>query len=425
MARLLLALFIVLHGLAHFWYVALSQKIVGFRPEMGWNGRSWIFTNALGDPITRLFAGILFALAATGLVAGGIGIFARSPWAQPLLVGSAAVSAAAIILFWDGSLARMVEKGLVGFLVSLVILGGATVSARYNRELRAARERVAGMGGQMIETDCGPIEYAREGQGYPVLAIHGNGGGFDQGLNLARTYIGAGYDVIAPSRFGYLGSPMPQEPSVALQADAYTCLLDALKLDRVAIFASSAGVTSAVQFALQHPERVSALIFHSPNAPGEVGLTPPPKSLFSAMMHSDFTLWALTTYFRPVMQSFVGVPKGFTLTPELEEDVRAILYGVLPVSERGDGMVFDTFTGNPEINHYPLGEVTAPTLVVSAVDDPMALHSGARTLAERIPGARLSAVPDGGHLLLGHSAEVQAEVRQFLASYVAVEATSR
>lgn len=77
-------------------------------------------------------------------------------------------------------------------------------------------------------------------------------------------------------------------------------------------------------------------------------------------------------------------------------------------------MVFDTYVSNPEINKYPLADVKIPTLVISAVDDPMALHENARALAEQIPHARLLAVPDGGHLLLGHSQAVRSEVTQFL-----------
>ena len=65
-------------------------------------------------------------------------------------------------------------------------------------------------------------------------------------------------------------------------------------------------------------------------------------------------------------------------------------------------------------NNYPLKQVKTPTLVISAVDDPAALHENARTLAERIPGARLVAIPDGGHLMLGHTEEVKLEITQFL-----------
>ena len=49
-----------------------------------------------------------------------------------------------------------------------------------------------------------------------------------------------------------------------------------------------------------------------------------------------------------------------------------------------------------------------------ALDDPIALPENVRGLAEKFPNARMFVVPDGGHLLLGHSNEVQAEIIQFL-----------
>jgi pimeloyl-ACP methyl ester carboxylesterase len=302
----------------------------------------------------------------------------------------------------------------VGVLGSALLLISTLGTSRFRREIRAIQQHIESLGSQIIETDCGPVEYARVGSGPPVLVIHGNGGGFDQGLALAQGYLGPGFEIVAPSRFGYLGSPLPEGATPAMQADVYVCLLDALGLERVAILTSSAGVTSSVQFALRYPERVSAMVLHSPNGPGKEGLAPPPKALFNLMLASDFVWWALTTYFGSSLQSFAGVPPGFSLTPELRADVRAALTGVLPVSERRDGMVFDTYVSNPEINKYPLGEVTIPTLVISAVDDPMALHENARALAEQIPHARLLAVPDGGHLLLGHTEEVRSKVTQFL-----------
>lgn len=419
MARFFVGLFIILHGLVHLWFVVLSLKLVEFRPEMGWTSRSWIFTPLFGDSFTRQLAAVLYGLAALALVAAGAGAFTRGAWTLPVLLGAGAFSAIVVLLFWDGRLEQLVVKGLLGLLISLFLVGGAASARRYQREIQVFQDRLASQDSQVIETACGPIEYARVGEGVPVLVVHGNAGGFDQGLGLAEGFLSSDFQVIAPSRFGYLRSPLPEGASVEIQADAYACLLDSLGISQAAVFASSAGVTSAVQFALRYPERVTALVFHSPNAPGEVGLTPPPQGIFRVMMGSDYLYWALTTYLRPQMQNFVGVPKGFALTPEMQTYVDGALQGGLPISARTEGMVFDTFVSNPAINDCPLEQVAAPTLVVSAVDDPMALHASARTLAERIPNARLLPVPDGGHLLLGHTAEVQEEVTEFLHTQVA------
>jgi len=322
---------------------------------------------------------------------------------------------------------KVPKKGTLtaGVLVgTLLVASGLSVSS-YRREIRAVRERIDRLGSQILETECGTVEYARVGSRYPVLVIHGNGGGFDQGLGLAQGYLDPGFQVISPSRFGYLRSPVPEGATPALQADAYACLLDALEIEQVAILTSSAGVTSSIQFALRYPERVSAIVLHSPNAPGKEGLVPPPKAVFKLMLASDYVWWALNTYFGSRMQSFVGVPQGFSLTSEYKAEVEAALLGTLPISSRADGMVFDTYVSNPEINRYPLGEVVTPTLVISAVDDPMALHANARTLADQIPNAQLMAVSNGGHLLLGHTEEVRLEVTRFLRSQVSLLQNSK
>jgi hypothetical protein len=122
MLRILFGVFILSHGLVHLWYVTLSQRLVQFQPEMGWTGESWLFSPLLGDAATRLLATVLYSLAALGFVAGGIGVFAQQAWWRPVVIGSAAFSAAIILLFWDGSLQMIVEKGLLGFLINAALL---------------------------------------------------------------------------------------------------------------------------------------------------------------------------------------------------------------------------------------------------------------------------------------------------------------
>ncbi len=116
----------------------------------------------------------------------------------------------------------------------------------YRRDIGNAYDHLEALERQMVETNCGFIEVAIQGEGEPVLVIHGIAGGFDQGLGMSQSSLGVGYKVIAPSRFGYLGTSMPANATPASQADAYVCLLDALHLEKVAVMANSAAGTSAV-----------------------------------------------------------------------------------------------------------------------------------------------------------------------------------
>jgi pimeloyl-ACP methyl ester carboxylesterase len=288
--------------------------------------------------------------------------------------------------------------------------------ARFRRDMRAAQERLQSGGSQVIETDCGPIEYATIGEGSPVLVVHGIFGGFDQGLVIARGSVGEGFRSIVPSRFGYLGSPLPEDASPAGQADAFACLLDALGIQQAAVLGASAGGTSALQFALRHPDRCAALVLFSSAAPGETEAALLPEPLAKVIFESDFVFWLMTTYFRSSLNSMMGVPKGFELTPEYKADMAEVMGTILPVNPRSDGAVFDMFVSNADINAgYPLEEITVPVLIVNAVDDPLTLYVNAQSMAERIPGAKLVTIEDGGHMMLGHEDRVRSEITGFLA----------
>jgi pimeloyl-ACP methyl ester carboxylesterase len=313
-------------------------------------------------------------------------------------------------------------KFLFILLVGIIVIGIATVVARYRREIRAARKRVASLGSQVIETGCGPIEYIRIGEGYPVLVVHGAMGGFDQGLWVAQAFDISDYQVISISRFGYLRSPLPAGANLDLQADAFAGLLDALGIQQAAVFAISAGSTSAIRFAARHPERISALILLGPDAPGKAQITLPPRFVFDTLLRSDFIYWALVTYFGRSVQNSIGlVPRGYVLTPEYEALMKNIQKGDLPVSRRIDGMIHESYNLTSEFNAtvsatspYPLNTIKTPVLVINAADDPISIPENVRNLAEQMPNARLFVVPDGGHFLFGHVEEVKAEIAQFL-----------
>ena len=307
---------------------------------------------------------------------------------------------------------------VAGALAVVAVVVALLIYARYRRDIRIAQEHLKSGGSQVVETACGPIEYATVGEGYPVLVVHGIFGGFDQGLVIARGNVGQGFRSIVPSRFGYLRTPLPNGASPAGQADAYACLLDALSIEQAAIVGTSAGETSALQFCLRHPDRCSALVLFSSSLPGETEAALPPEPAARAMFKSNFIFWLVTTYFSSSLRSIMGVPDGFELTPEYEADVAEVMKTILPVSPRSDGALFDMFVSNPDVNSgYLLEEIVVPILIVNAVDDPLTLYKNAQAAAERIPNARLVTIEDGGHMMLGHEQRIRSEIESFLREY--------
>ena len=70
---------------------------------------------------------------------------------------------------------------------------------------------------EMVATALGPVEVARAGEGPPVLVVHGMPGGSDQALAMGRSLVDAGFGVIAPSRPGYLGTPLDGREAIDQQ----------------------------------------------------------------------------------------------------------------------------------------------------------------------------------------------------------------
>ena len=305
-------------------------------------------------------------------------------------------------------------------LAILAILVMVFLYLPYRRDISAAYQQLDAIERQTIETACGPIEAAIRGQGEPVLISHGIAGGFDQGLGLAEAHLSEGMQAIAVSRFGYMGTPLPDNASPAAQADAYICLLDALKLDKVTVMANSAGGPSAVQMALRHPGRVKALVLVSAAAPATAAenISLPPKPVIKAVFGSDFLMWLITAKFQGMMHATVGVPEGYPLTEADQVLVSGLIRSILPIQPRQAGFVFDMFTSNMDMDQnplaYPLEDLHVPTLVISAIDDPLVKYANAEAMAKRIPDAQFKVFPSGGHLLLGSGDIARVVITDFL-----------
>lgn len=295
--------------------------------------------------------------------------------------------------------------------------GGIFAYARFRRELADVRARVDA-GGTTAETAAGPIEYAETGVGEPVLVIHGAGGGYDQGLLLARD-MGHRYRIIAPSRFGYLKTPVPVDCSPAAQADAHAALLDFLDVKKSIVIGASAGAPSAIELTLRHPERVSALIllvprsYHPTQSIGADESVPSQAVLRLVEASADFLFWLAMRVSRGSVVRFLGVPPGVEANASEEDRARVtdLMNSIRPLSSRVRGIEVDSRT---EMSPWPLERLAVPTLIVSAEDDLYKTLPGARFTAERIKGAELRVLKSGGHLMVGQSARVRKWIGDFL-----------
>jgi 2-hydroxy-6-oxonona-2,4-dienedioate hydrolase len=308
-------------------------------------------------------------------------------------------------------------RKLAAILSSAAAAAGAVAYTRYRAEMRTARANL-NEGGIIAQTSAGPIEYAEQGQGEPLLLIHGAGGGYDQGLLIGRD-IAKGHRIIAPSRFGYLRTPVPDDSSPAAQADAHAALLDHLGISSGVVIGVSAGGPSAIELALKHPERVSALILLVPRTYDPTQSVGVDKSIESQAIlrliesSADFLFWIAIRASRSAVVRFLGVaPEVEARASEADRArVAEVIQSILPLSSRVRGIAVDSAV---ELSPWPLEQLQTPTLIISAKDDLFKTLPGARYTAERIRGAELRVLESGGHLMVGQSDLVRNLVSQFL-----------
>ncbi len=308
--------------------------------------------------------------------------------------------------------------------VVMVGIGGVAVLGlrqRFRHDVDRAWRRLDSIDRRIATTGFGPVEYcerridaAPDGEaGRPVLVSHGIFHGCDGGMLSVEDMV-TGRLVVSPSRFGYLGSALPHDASVADQADALVELIDQLELDTVDVIGISAGTGAAVQLALRHPARIGHLVISSGNWPGSPTARTPPS--WARVFYTDVAMWLLRTVSPSAFARLTGVPRGFPRTDADAAVINEMGDSIFPVKPRRAGAIVDAYLANPDIERYRLEDLAVPTLIIHARDDPLASYPSAEAAARRIPGATLIPLESGGHLQLGQTELVRDQVARFLRS---------
>jgi len=303
--------------------------------------------------------------------------------------------------------------------IGAVLCAAAIVGVTFRRDVREEERQLAGRS-DVMATSHGRLEYTIAGEGPAMLMIHGTGGGFDQALTFTEAFQRRGHRVIAPSRFGYLRSDFPDDPSSERQADAFAELLDHLGIARLPVAGGSAGALSAVQFALRHPDRCSALVLVVPaaNVKGvdPVEMTWMEELLVRRMATSDLLFWLGLRLRRDDMIGTLLAtdPSLVRHASKSEQDrIARILDGIMAVSRRSRGMLNDAkLAGRPA--HVDFRKITVPTLLISAEDDRFGTAATARDIAAAVRKSQLVIYRSGGHVWVGHDEDVWSEVSRFL-----------
>lgn len=204
------------------------------------------------------------------------------------------------------------------------------------------------------------LYYQEKGHKEPFILLHGNGQNSSYFQNQID-YFSTRYRVIALDTRGHGRSPRGTKPFTIEQfsCDLYD-FMEALEFSQAVILGFSDGANIAMKFAMNHPNRVKALILNGGNLnPGGVKLTTQ----------------------LPIEIGYKIASRFASKSPEAKRN--AEMLGLM--------------VNDPNIERNELSKITAPTLVICGSRD-MIRESHTKEIAENIPNAKLSIIK-GNHFI--------------------------
>ncbi len=269
------------------------------------------------------------------------------------------------------------------------------------------------------DTPLGIISYRRIGEGQPIIALHGSPGGYDF-IDVLDYLAEEGFQVIVPSRPGYLGTALSVGRSPQQQADAIIALMDSLEIKSALLLGFSGGGPIGLQCALRHPDRFQALGLncaitgkYDPSDDLESslfgklffinGVADVTYALLSILLHRfpkvmlKEVLKLVTTY-EDKSQLDILIRQIFD-DPRQARMSKILSDNAVPYDLRKIGFENDMEYYRQE-SHFPFEQLRVPTQIIhSCVDGDVNYEAHAVPASQRIPGAELITINGAGHLV--------------------------
>jgi pimeloyl-ACP methyl ester carboxylesterase len=260
----------------------------------------------------------------------------------------------------------------------------------------------------VVQLNGARIHYERSGSGLPLIMLHAgvaDGRMWEPQLAAFEKH----FDVVRPDRRGIGQSELPPGEWSAV-ADVLA-LMDELGLKPAHFVGCSMGGALAIDFALDHPERVSKLVLVGSGVSGQKP-SPEYDHLFAEVEVAD-KIGDLDALNEAELHVWLEGPnRRDTADPRLRK---------LFLEMNATGFKTDWESAVVKQLDPPavgrLGEITAPVLVVVGDEDLIPIQKTADMLASSIAGARKVVIHDAAHLPnLEHPEEFNRLVLDFLLS---------
>jgi pimeloyl-ACP methyl ester carboxylesterase len=256
--------------------------------------------------------------------------------------------------------------------------------------------------GLATRKDVSMVEFEVQGQGEPIVMVHGLGGTSNLWQAQARA-LSRQFKVIRPDLPGSGRSRHEGKLSIDGFVEELRALFEKQSIDKAVVIGHSLGTLIVQHFAAKYPEKVSKLILVGPvKAPADNGRQGPrdraQKVRAEGMAAIADTIVAAATSPSDLVQH--------SIAPAM---VREML-----MRQPAEGYAA-TCEALSEAQEPDQQKIACPTLLVVGSDDKVGPPAVAREIASRIKNAKVTEVPNAGHwLTLEQPAEVTNAIESFL-----------
>jgi pimeloyl-ACP methyl ester carboxylesterase len=247
---------------------------------------------------------------------------------------------------------------------------------------------------RFVETEGARLYVEEAGDGQAVVFLHPglwDGRSWNEQFGLfSRTYRVLRFDFR-----GYGRSSRPESGQSYSHVDDLAAVMDAASVERAALVGCSMGGSTAIDFALEHPSRLSALVLAASGLNAFDDRLTPQEEAELELLNA------------PVAEAMEA--------GDMERAERARLRIWAPLGTESEAgrriteIAFDNIhemtmdeSGRRDISPPAierLEQIKAPTLVLPADKDPLVFRRLSAILADRIPDARLVQIPETDHVV--------------------------
>jgi pimeloyl-ACP methyl ester carboxylesterase len=246
------------------------------------------------------------------------------------------------------------------------------------------------------------VYYEEHGSGDPLLLIMGLAADSLAWLFQLPEFSQHYRTVVFDNR-GVGRSSKPAGPySIAQMADDAAGLLEQLGIQRTHVVGVSMGGMIAQELALRHPERVRSLVLACTYAKPDAGVERQMESSLAAFggtrgpsgeIQVDLSKLDPMMFFQHLLPTVFNPPFIMTELPKLMQ----VFSGALQYGFSMDAILAQTAATQGHDTLARLGEINAPTLVLTGDNDLLIPSTCSDTLAAQIRGAKLVKIAGGSH----------------------------